>query len=202
MRIGLDFDNTIVCYDEAIIRLAEKIFDLPKELALTKTGLRDYLRRQGREPDWTSFQGELYGPGMKFAQPYNGCIEAINKLLRDGHTFFIISHRSKHPYGGQNYDMHAHARNWINTVLYSRIRTWVLEESHENTFFMETKQDKLQKIKELRIDYFLDDLPEMVDEAKKFVSGKSILFDPNNVWHSYKGAKATSWDGFIGKLRK
>ena len=37
MIIGFDFDNTIVCYDNAIARLAEQRFDLPHDLPRTKT---------------------------------------------------------------------------------------------------------------------------------------------------------------------
>ena len=47
MLIGLDFDNTIVCYNEAIALLAEELFELLAEVPRTKLGLRNYLRGAG-----------------------------------------------------------------------------------------------------------------------------------------------------------
>ena len=44
MRIGLDFDNTIVCYDQAIKQLADELLELPEDDPRTKLGLRDHLR--------------------------------------------------------------------------------------------------------------------------------------------------------------
>ena len=81
IKLGLDFDNTIVCYDAAIEVLAEEMFDLPPEVPRTKLGLRNYLRAEGREPEWTVFQGELYGPGMRHAQPFEGAIETMLQLV-------------------------------------------------------------------------------------------------------------------------
>jgi len=80
MRIGLDFDNTIVCYDQAIEVLADQIFELPVDVPRTKLGLRDHLHSEDREPDWTSFQGVLYGPGMRHAKPFIGAIAEANMM--------------------------------------------------------------------------------------------------------------------------
>ena len=37
MRVGLDFDNTIVSYDEAIARLSDELFELPEELPVQRS---------------------------------------------------------------------------------------------------------------------------------------------------------------------
>lgn len=63
MRIGLDFDNTIACYDSAIAKLAEEMFDLPDIVPRTKIGVRDYLRIKDREIEWTAFQGSSMAQG-------------------------------------------------------------------------------------------------------------------------------------------
>lgn len=113
MLIGLDFDNTIVCYDAAIAVLAEKVLDLPVEVPRTKLGLRDHLRATGRELEWTAFQGELYGPGMRHAQPFDGAIETMLELVDAGYELVIVSHRSRKPYAGEPHDLHAAARAWV-----------------------------------------------------------------------------------------
>jgi phosphoglycolate phosphatase-like HAD superfamily hydrolase len=119
MRIGLDFDNTIVCYDQAVKRAADQVVNLPAELERTKKKVRDYLRLNSREPEWTAFQGELYGPGMQYARPYEGAIETMHQLIADGHELVIISHRSRHPYAGPRHDLHAAARTWVADWLQS-----------------------------------------------------------------------------------
>ena len=119
MRIGLDFDNTIVCYDNAIKLLSEQLFELPDDVSRTKIGLRDYLRREGRESEWTAFQGQLYGPGMIYAEPFADAISTMHQLEDQGHELFIVSHRSKWPYAGRRYDLHGAAQNWISEHLRS-----------------------------------------------------------------------------------
>ena len=86
MLIGLDFDNTIVCYDRAIAHLAETLPDLPADLPRTKLTLRDFLRRSNREPEWTAFQGSIYGPGMTFADPFAQALEVMQTLKDMGHS--------------------------------------------------------------------------------------------------------------------
>ena len=69
MLIGLDFDNTIVCYDNAIRVLSQQIPNIPPDISRTKIGLRNYLREENRELEWTQFQGELYGPVCLLPNP-------------------------------------------------------------------------------------------------------------------------------------
>ena len=180
LRIGLDFDNTIVCYDEAIALLADEMFKLPPDLPRTKLGLRDHLRKAGREEEWTAFQGELYGPGMACAQPFEGAIETMQALTREGHELMIVSHRSLRPYAGPSYNLHEAARDWV----YKRLRSTglFLEEvrGHEasNIYFLETREAKIAKIAEMGCDVFLDDLPEIIFSPDFPTTTVGILFRP------------------------
>ena len=182
MIIGLDFDNTIACYDRAIARLSKETFDLPGEIPPTKLGLRDYLRAAGREPEWTAFQGHLYGPGMDYAEPFPGAIETIAALQDQGHKTFIISHRTKHPYAGPKHDLHASAKAWMtrNLCLGAR-RLFGDTEIHLN----EHLTDKIAMIKTLNCDVFLDDLAEVLGHAD-FPTGARKL------WFSAKAPPAGS----------
>ena len=175
MIIGLDFDNTIVCYDQAISILAEQMFDLPAHVSRTKIGLRDYLRTNQREPEWTAFQGELYGPGMKHALPFEGAIAAINKLKDTGHTLKIISHRSRYPYAGTKHDLHDAAYAWIERNLEIDERRLF---DRADVHFLQSKEEKISKIKELQCAIFMDDLPEILSDANFPPSIRKFLFDP------------------------
>ena len=80
MRIGLDFDNTISLYNKSIKVLAHQFIDLPSSVELSKHGIRDYLRANDREKEWTRFQGELYGPGMDHALIQEGALRTMKEL--------------------------------------------------------------------------------------------------------------------------
>lgn len=174
MLIGLDFDNTIVSYKEAIVVLAKEYFDFPNDLPLTKVSLRDFLRSKGQEDAWIKFQGLLYGPGMKYAVPYKDCVSSINELKRLGHELVIISHRSKYPYSGDMYDLHEFAKDWICENLLDQITAKDLP-----FFFLEKKQQKLEKIGHLSCDFFLDDLPSILQDKDFPENTMGILFSPD-----------------------
>lgn len=196
MRIGLDFDNTIVCYDEAIALLAEKIFDLPKDVPLTKIGVRNHLRGAGREAEWTSFQGELYGPGMQHARPFDGAIATMQKLLDGGHELLIISHRSRRPFAGPPHDLHAAAISWIADNLQNS-GLFCSREERDSVHFLESRSKKLEMIRHTACNFFLDDLPEVLEADMFPTDTYGILFDPSGVCTSDKRrftAVVTGWD--------
>lgn len=64
MRLGIDFDNTIVCYDELFHRVALEQGLIPADLPVNKSEVRNHLRRVGKEPLWTEMQGSVYGARM------------------------------------------------------------------------------------------------------------------------------------------
>jgi len=177
MRIGLDFDNTIVCYDQAIALLAEELFELPEEVPRTKLGLRDHLRAKGREPEWTAFQGELYGPGMRYAGPFEGAIATMQQLVAAGHELVIVSHRSRRPYAGLPHDLHAAARAWVADRLQSA-GLFGAAGDEARVHFLETRDQKLAMIGQLGCDVFLDDLPEVLAAPEFPEATRAFLFDP------------------------
>jgi hypothetical protein len=173
MLIGLDFDNTIVCYDQAIARLATEMFDLPEELPRTKIAVRNFLRNANRELDWTTLQGSLYGPGMAYAEPFEQVSAAMHELKDAGYSMCIVSHRSRQPYAGPAYNLHRAAREWIEKHL---AKYGLL--SNDQAFFNETFKEKLANIESLGCGFFLDDLPEVFDDPSFPKDCKPILFDP------------------------
>ena len=182
LSIGLDFDNTIVSYDRAIEVLADRMLELPDELPRNKTSLRDYLRAAGREEDWTNFQGALYGPGMAYAEPFEGAVETLQILQAEGHRLSIVSHKSRRPYAGPPYNLHKAAKSWIATHLQSKgLFVDKGKDSPTRTIsFLETLEKKLDFIAQIECDVFVDDLPEVLGSTRFPKRTIGILFNEGN----------------------
>ena len=200
LKIGLDFDNTIVCYDAAIEVLADELLDLPLHVSRTKLGLRNYLHSAGRELDWTIFQGALYGPGMVNAQPFDGAIETMHELILAGYELIIVSHRSRFPYAGPLHDLHAAARCWVAERL--QVAGLFTNEGADNAVnFLETRDEKVATIGELKCDVFLDDLPEVLDAPGFSEATVGVLFAPfGGLGNGAGRIKISSWDQFPALL--
>lgn len=197
MLVGLDFDNTIVCYNKAIARLSERFFELPHDLPRTKRALRDFLRQSDREPEWTAFQGALYGPGMVFAEPFDQALETMHDLKTMGYSLCVVSHRSLRPYAGPAYDLHAAARGWVTERL---VPLGLIPEAH--TFFYETREQKIAAIKSLGCAVFVDDLPEVLGDSIFPKNCVPILFDPDCSHSRPEFKRVARWNQLPGILAK
>ncbi len=195
MLIGLDFDNTIVCYDKAIARLADELFDLPPHLPRTKLALRDLLRQANREAEWTAFQGALYGPGMAYAEPFEQALETMQVLKHMGHSLCIVSHRTLRPYAGPVYDLHAAARAWVDD--------WLANSgliANEMVHFHETRGQKIAAIRDLGCNAFLDDLPEVLEDENFPSACRAILFCPERPHAQTKSQRVGHWGEVLDLL--
>jgi len=61
MRIGIDFDNTIACYDGVFHAAALERGLIPADIGRDKNSVRDHLNGAGRNDDFTELQGYVYG---------------------------------------------------------------------------------------------------------------------------------------------
>ena len=103
MIIGLDFDNTIVSYDELFFKVAREQGVVPADTPPTKVAVRDYLRSVDRESVWTEMQGYVYGARMKEAAAYPGVLEFLRWASNANHVVAIVSHKTKYPFLGVHF---------------------------------------------------------------------------------------------------
>ena len=177
MRIGLDFDNTIVSYDKLFHKVALEQEVIPADLPPNKVAVRDYLRKVGQEPVWTEMQGTVYGARMDEALAYPGVIECLRSFRDAGHVMAIISHKTRHPFVGPQYDLHAAARAWIKHHLNDHGAPLIPE---PQVFFELTKEEKWSRIGTFSCAMFLDDLPEILCSAQFPQATARVLFDPEH----------------------
>lgn len=179
MRIGIDFDNTIVSYDALFYQVAVERNLIPSNLPSTKLSVRDYLRQTGKEETWTEIQGYIYGARMGDAVAYPGVIDFFVWAKTKGVCIVIVSHKTRHPILGYPYDLHEAARGWITKYLTGQTQQLI---SESNVHFESTKQEKLTRIAALDLDCFVDDLPEILLANEFPARTTRILFDPDRTW--------------------
>jgi hypothetical protein len=176
MVIGVDFDNTIACYDRLFYQLALERDLIPASLPADKESVRDCLRLAGREEDWTELQGFAYGPRIPEAFPFPGVQEFFQLCRERAIPVCIISHKTRLPVRGPQVDLHQAARRWLQRRGFHDPARIGLPP--ERVFFEETKQAKLQRVSDQQCTHFIDDLPEFL-QAPEFPGGiERILFDP------------------------
>lgn len=174
MRIGIDFDNTIACYD-GVFRLAGLERGLvPEVIGSSKNAVRDFLNSSGRKDAFTELQGYVYGARMDLVAPYPGFQAFVAAGRAAGHTLFVVSHKTRHPMLGPKHDMHAAARRFLNEQGFVG-EAMILE---ANVYFEETKEAKVARASSLGCDVFIDDLPEILAMPSFPASARAILFDP------------------------
>jgi len=185
MKIGIDFDNTLVCYDTLFFQVALEKGLVPADLEPHKIKVRDYQRSVGREDDWTEMQGYVYGPRLAEAEPYPGAAAFFQVARAAGHELIVVSHKTTHPYLGPAYDLHAAARSWLKTH----------PAFTETRLFLEvTKQDKVIRIGAEGCAVFIDDLPEIFSEPDFPKGVMRVLFDPMNLHAAgFTDHRAESW---------
>lgn len=177
MILGIDLDNTLVCYDQLFWQLACERGWIPKSVPCRKECVRDELRRQGREADWTLLQGEVYGPRMVDAVLFPHVLSALQDLHQAGWKLHIISHRSRTPFAGPPHDLHASARTWLQSQGFLDEQCTGLTPAR---VFLETeKSAKLARIQQLGCDCFIDDLPELLTDEKFPPGVQRVHFDPH-----------------------
>jgi len=154
--------------------------------------VRDYLRRVGREGDWTELQGYVYGPRIVDAEMYPGVREFFQECRARKLDLSIVSHQTRHPFRGPQYDLHASAREWLTKNGFYDQSSFGLPSEHVH--FELTKQAKLDRIAQEGCTSFVDDLPEFLEEPGFPPAVERVLFDPN-AYHSASPAyrRAVGW---------
>lgn len=177
--IGVDFDNTIVCYDHVFGRVAAEHGVNPTSRTPSKTALRDHLRALGQESRWTELQGIVYGPRIGEAVPFPGVLEFFARCRKEGRPLAVISHRSRHPYAGERHDLHEAARTWLERQGFHEPGRAVLDP--HRVYLEETLDAKLSRIAAAGCSDFIDDLPEVLGHPRFPDGVRRILFDPHGL---------------------
>lgn len=196
MRIGIDFDNTIACYDGVFHTIALERGLIPSSLATDKTSVRDYLRAQGQDAIFTELQGYVYGPGMAHVSLYPGVADALRGFVAAGHAICLISHKTRTPFVGPQHDLHDWA--WRFLKAQNLVDAPDAPFQSADIHFELTRDSKLARIAASDCALFIDDLPEVLAAPGFPASTRGILFDPENnypdgTWQGHTLERCTDW---------
>lgn len=180
MILRIDFDNTIVSYDRVFHEVALDQGLIPADLPVSKTKVRDYLRKAGKEDLWTDMQGYVYGERMIEALPFPGAVDFFKSCMKLNVTVHIISHKTLYPYGNGKYNLHESAQRWLEKQGFYDPAVIGLDK--KQVHFVVTKEEKLLMIGSMGCTHFIDDLPEFLAEKKFPANVHRILFDPTGIY--------------------
>lgn len=196
--IGIDFDNTIACYDNVFHRIAVAEGMIPPSTGRSKGAVRDWLRAAGREDDWTALQGLVYGARIHLAPAFPGLLDFLRLCRSAGVPVAVVSHKTRHPFAGPAYDLHAAARGWLE-------RLGVFDDPDigldpARVFFEPAKTGKLARIGALSCSVFIDDLPEFLGEPGFPAGVRRIHFDPHATGDTPAGCERAGHWGEMAAL--
>jgi hypothetical protein len=163
VRVGIDFDNTLVSYDDVFLQAAIERNLLPGHFTADKTAIRDAIRLRAGDEQWAKLQAEVYGRRMAEAVMIEGAGDFITSCRKNNAAVFIVSHKTRYAAAepGKT-DLHAAALSWMEQKGFFRKDGLGLE--RDDVFFEPTREAKCQRISALACSHFIDDLEEVFRE--------------------------------------
>ena len=175
--IGIDFDNTIICYDEVFHRLAVEAGFVAADSPRRQKAVRDAARRSPEgDLAWQRLQGQVYGPRIQEASPAEGVLDFLERCRGAGNEVHVISHKTRFasidPSGT---DLRAAARGWMALHGFFSEATGL---DPEHFHCGGTRQEKVDLIRSTGCTCFIDDLVETFREASFPAGVEAILYAP------------------------
>lgn len=191
-HIGIDFDNTIVTYDNVFYKYALELGLISHEVEKNKQSIRDAIRMLPEGNDrWTELQGIVYGSHMDEAEIFEGVEKFLYKCSQMSAKVSVISHKTIYPALGPRVNLQEAARKWVEMKrFYSKFSL-----SEDDVVFEETLAGKLGQISNKGCTHFIDDLPEVLLHPDFPSKVKRILYAKNaDKEISQRLLHFTNWD--------
>jgi len=175
LRIGIDFDNTIIAYDEVFCAAAKLSGLIGADFVGSKQAVRDSIRLSpDGEQTWQRLQGQVYGKGISGATLIPGVDGFLRRCRAERCSVSIVSHKTEHGhYDPERINLRDAARHWMaaNGVVEGEFGI-----PASNVFFEGTRSEKLARIAALSCTHFIDDLEEVLVDPGFPANVERILF--------------------------
>ena len=190
MKVGFDFDNTLINYYGVFFEVAYSKGLIPLNIKKDKNSVKDYLNKNSQGELFTEIQGLVYGKEILRSCPSKNILIGLNDLLKKEKkaNLFIVSHKTKYPFIGEKIDLREAANRWIKKNLKLNEK---LIFSQKNIFYESTIEEKIKRINYLKCDYYFDDLPIIIENLPSHIKG--FLYDPLNKYQEGNLNKISDW---------
>jgi hypothetical protein len=195
IRVGIDFDNTIVTYDDVFSDAAAAFAGIAPGVGRQKRDIRDYLRTlPDGELTWQRLQGHVYGKGISGARMFEGVDRFLRRCRAENAEIVIVSHKTEFGHHDpERVNLRDAARGWMAQQGFFRDDGFGIPAT--NLFFETTRVEKLRRIASLNLNCFIDDLEEVLDDPDFPESVTRILFSQAALpAHRPLYAVCRSWD--------
>jgi hypothetical protein len=161
LRIGIDFDNTIIAYDDVFCSAAKHGGLISADFVGGKQAVRDCIRLlPDGELTWQRLQGQVYGKGISGATLISGVDAFLRRCRAEGCAVAIVSHKTEYGhYDPERINLREAARKWM---MANGLMNGEFGISSSNVFFEGTRAEKLARIAALACTHFIDDLEEVL----------------------------------------
>jgi len=180
--IGVDIDNTLIDYDMAFLAATKSLkISLPPSIQ-TKKQISEYVKQQPTgEKKWQKLQGIAYGKYLKdYAKLYPGVKRFFWRCTQHRHKVIAISHKTEYGHmDDKRFLLRDEARNFLERQNLIRKKNSPLYK----VIFKNNQREKISCIFDHEFEWFIDDLPEIVEELNKLNKFKIIYFNPLNDNH-------------------
>jgi hypothetical protein len=164
MLIGIDFDNTIIGYDDVFLAIARERGLVDPCFRGRKQAIRDAIRLLSEgELAWQKLQGEVYGAAIGGASLFDGVDGFLRRCRREQCRVVIVSHKTEFGHHDpRRINLREAALGWMTQQGFFHEHGYGLEV--ESVIFEDTRADKLTRIASLNCTHFIDDLVEVLSD--------------------------------------
>jgi hypothetical protein len=191
MRIGIDFDNTLVDYDHVFRDAAKRQGLVDQAFQGSKRELRDNIRLLADgELAWQHLQGYVYGAGIANARMFDGADAFLRHCRAQGVCVFVISHKTRYGHHDpMRVDLRCAALDWMGAHGFFCRNGYGIPA--ERVFFEDTRGAKLTRIGAVGCTHFIDDLEEVFRDPDFPSRVSPILFAVSGALPA--GTVCSSW---------
>jgi hypothetical protein len=193
--LAVDFDNTIVSYDDLIYRVAVEMQLLPEGKGFNKEEARRLIRLQpDGELAWQRVQAAVYGPRIAEAKLIDGVAPFFQQCKARGVPVYVVSHKTE--YASQDEtgtDLRSAAMGWMKDHQFFEDNGLGL--SPTNVYFEDTRSKKVERVRSLGCSHLIDDLEETFLEKSFPVNVEKLLYSPHAAQTTIPGVRTvSSWE--------
>jgi len=186
LSIGIDLDNTIIDYHNLFQTTLEQKTKTKLNRIFSKSNIKEIAKRDYGENFWADIQAKVYGKEIKKAKLMKGFDEFLLYARNKKFKLYIVSHKTNLSQNKEkNYKLIEAANLWLKTNNFFTLKAF----DESDIFFCDSLESKVKKINELDLDFFIDDLKDVIFHKNFPTKTCGILFsntmNDQNIYYNW-----------------